>query len=536
MSMELGHPRPLDRLVSAILAVLFSATLLAALALSTQIAPSPTALSNREARRIVEAGIAALGGVEGVRSINTFRYTLRGTSWQLFANRDPEEPPEAWEYERVCALDTERNRFFGDVMLRRTGYDYAFHTRTVVDGNQGWEAIVPNRWFLRLEDPSAPDHADCAQFLPHRLLADALRHPAALRSLGRAEIYGRPHEVVTYVAANGRQSTLAFDAASRLPTFYEHLYTRSMVGDASFAVAFRDYEPVGATRVPMRRITYNAGFVSSDVQFVEVELEDPFGGIALEVPEGFVDLETVAAEPEVVRLADGVYVLRNLPGGFHTLFVAFEDHALVVEAPESDAPSGIAAQVVDAVRETLPGLPIRYVVLTHHHGDHASGARTFLAEGATVVTTPGNERFVERLAAAPFTLEPDALARSPRPARIELVEGGHRVLADAGRRVELHDVGPIPHAEEMLVVYLPEEQILFQSDLFNPVTPGGPEPVAYDDPWHGVDVEDTKRLLAFIRERELQVERIVGSHGRVGTLAELEDAAGVPAAVGRVGD
>ena len=474
MSLELRRLPPLDRVVSAIRAVFCGATLLAAQSLSAQIPPSPTGHSNREARRIVEAGIAALGGGEAIRSIETFRYTLRGTSWQLFANRDPEQPPEAWEYERVCAMDTERNRFYGDVVLRRIGYDYVSHTRTVVDGEKGWEALVPDRWFLRLEDPSASDLASCAQFLPHRLLSDALLHPAALRSLGRTEIHGRPYDVVTYLASNGRPSTLAFDAASRLPTWYEYLYTRSMVGDASFAVEFGDYEPIGATRIPMRRITYNAGFVSSDARFVEVELENPFGGIALEVPEGFVELETVSAEPDVVALADGVYALRNLPGGYNTLFVAFEDHTLVVEAPESDVPSGIATQVVDAVRETLPGLPIRYVVLTHHHGDHASGARTFLAEGATVVTTPGNAAFVERLAAAHFTLEPDVLARNPQAVRIEIVEGGHRVLEDASRRVELHDVGPIPHAEEMLVVYLPEERILYQSELLNPVTPDGP--------------------------------------------------------------
>ncbi len=249
-----------------------------------------------------------------------------------------------------------------------------------------------------------------------------------------------------------------------------------------------------------------------------------FGSVEVYRQDGFVQLQTVSEEPEVVALAEGVYVLENLPGGFNALFVAFADHALVVEAPESDAPSGIAELVVERVRETLPGLPIRYVVLTHHHADHASGARTFLAEGASVVTTPGNERFVERLAAAPFTLEPDALARNPRPVRIELVEGGHRVLEDATRRVELYDVGPIPHAEEMLVVYLPDERILFQSDLFNPVTPSGPEPIGYDDPWHGVDVEDTKHLLAFIREKELDVERIVGSHGRVARMAELAEA------------
>jgi glyoxylase-like metal-dependent hydrolase (beta-lactamase superfamily II) len=340
--------------------------------------------------------------------------------------------------------------------------------------------------------------------------------------MGRVEIGGRPHDLVTYVASDGRQSTLAFDAYSSLPRLYEYLYTRSATGDASFAAEFRDWESVGATRVPTRRVTYDAGFLSSDARFVEVDLEDPFAGLALGIPPGFVELETVEPEPAVVELAEGVHLLRNLPGGFNALFVAFEDHALVVEAPESDVPSGIAARVIETVRETLPDRPIRYVVLTHHHADHASGARTFLAEGAAVVTTPGNAAFVERLAAAPFTLAPDALARRRSPVRIEIVEDGRRVFEDPSRRVEVYDLGPIPHAEEMLVVHLPAERILYQSDLFNPVTPEGPEPIAYHDAWHGVDPEDTRHLLAYIREEGLDVERIVGSHGRVATLAELE--------------
>lgn len=48
--------------------------------------------------------------------------------------------------------------------------------------------------------------------------------------------------------------------------------------------------------------------------------------------------------------------------------------------------------------------------------------------------------------------------------------------------------------------------------------------IGYDDPWHGVDLEDTERLLAFIREKELEIDRIVGSHGRVARMAELAEA------------
>jgi glyoxylase-like metal-dependent hydrolase (beta-lactamase superfamily II) len=479
---------------------------------------SPTERSNREARRTVEYAVTALGGSDAIKMAETLGYTLRGSSWQLFANRDPEEPPEPWEYERTCALDPARNRFFGEVILRRPGTAYVSWTRSVVDGGEGWEAIMPNRWFFRLEAPSASDFRECARFLPHTLLAEALRQAAGLRSLGRVEVDGHREDLVTYVTPGGRQTTLAFDSDTHLPTRYEYLYTRSMTGDARFTAEFHDYQPVGGTQVPMRRITQNAGLVSSDARFVEIGFEeDPLAGRALEVPQGFVAIDAMTPELEVAHLAPDVYLARNLPGGYNALFVAFPDYVLVVEAPESDDRSGISEQLFHRVRETVPDKPIRYLVLTHHHGDHASGARTFVAEG--------NVGLLQRLVASPFTLAPDPLAKNPRPLRVELVDGERRVFEGAGRRVELYDVGPIPHAEEMLVAYLPAERILFQSDLFNPVTPQDREPIAYDDPWHGVDIEDTRALLAFIRTERLEVERIVGSHGRIGTMEELIEAA-----------
>src|SRR5688572_19081594 len=49
--------------------------------------------------------------------------------------------------------------------------------------------------------------------------------------------------------------------------------------------------------------------------------------------------------------------------------------------------------------------------VTHHHGDHIGGLRSFVAEGATVITTAGTRKVVERLVAAPHA---DRLAAQPR--------------------------------------------------------------------------------------------------------------------------
>ena len=64
-----------------------------------------------------------------------------------------------------------------------------------------------------------------------------------------------------------------------------------------------------------------------------------------------------------------------------------------------------------------------------------------------------------------YTLVPDELSRNPVAVKIETV-AKRRVITDGERTVELINVGPNPHTEENLVVYLPKEKFLFQGDLF----------------------------------------------------------------------
>ena len=95
--------------------------------------------------------------------------------------------------------------------------------------------------------------------------------------------------------------------------------------------------------------------------------------------------------------------------------------------------------------------------------DHAGGARTFMAEGATLITTPGNVSYFERMTNATRTIDPDALTRNPRKPAIEAVQNKRRVLTDDNHTVELYDIGPGPHAREMLVVYLPKKRLSFRA-------------------------------------------------------------------------
>ena len=125
----------------------------------------------------------------------------------------------------------------------------------------------------------------------------------------------------------------------------------------------------------------------------------------------------------------------------------------------------------ELVRQTVPNKPIRYVVNTHAHYDHAGGLRQYVAEGITVITHESNKAFFEQAWARPRTVEPDPAPTSNKP-MIETV-GDKRVLSDRTRTVELYYLPNHGHHTGQLIAYLPKERILMYGDGYNP--PAGDE-------------------------------------------------------------
>ena len=103
------------------------------------------------------------------------------------------------------------------------------------------------------------------------------------------------------------------------------------------------------------------------------------------------------------KVGDGLWSVNA--ANTRSLAVEFADHIVMLEGPTSEARS---LAVNEAVRKTVPNKPIRYVVNTHAHYDHAGGLRTYVAEGITVITHEANKPFFEQAWARPRTIEPDA--------------------------------------------------------------------------------------------------------------------------------
>ena len=167
-----------------------------------------------------------------------------------------------------------------------------------------------------------------------------------------------------------------------------------------------------------------------------------------------------AAPPQVDKLGDGAFLIG---GNYASLAVDMGDHILVVESGQSDA-RGMA--VMAAAKQAIPGKPVRFVVNSHPHFDHASGLAAAVAEGATILTHRNNEEVLERLLSGPRMLAGDSLSKVTNR-RTNVVEGvGDRDVRKGsnGKVVELHRVAN-EHSDGMLVVYLPAEKVLWSADV-----------------------------------------------------------------------
>ena len=171
-------------------------------------------------------------------------------------------------------------------------------------------------------------------------------------------------------------------------------------------------------------------------------------------------------------------------------------------------------RLADAARRRWPQKPIRYALFSHYHPHYAGGLRAMIAEGATVVTTPGNEAFVRRVADLPFTIEPDRLARSPRPLTIQTFPARFELADSTNQLVALNYGDRSQHTDEFVVFWFPRARLLFETELgWVRAADGKLRAIRRAAP-----------LLAWLDDQKLGVDRIVQSWPMRGNAPEVSRA------------
>jgi glyoxylase-like metal-dependent hydrolase (beta-lactamase superfamily II) len=217
-----------------------------------------------------------------------------------------------------------------------------------------------------------------------------------------------------------------------------------VVGDMPVTVTYADYRDFGGVKFPTKiRQTYT-GLPALELAVSAVKVNV---AADIAVPDSIRQAGNPYTAVQTQKVADGVWYVTG--GTHHSVVIEMSDHVIVVEGPLND---DRALAVIKETRGLVPGKPIRYLVVSHHHFDHSGGVRAFAGEGVTLITHDANRAYVETIVAAPATVAPDHLSKSGRKAAVEGVRD-RRVLTDGTRTVEIRTISGIAHADDMLMVY-----------------------------------------------------------------------------------
>lgn len=210
------------------------------------------------------------------------------------------------------------------------------------------------------------------------------------------------------------------------------------------------------------------------------------------------------------EIADDIYQARgtgNLLVGSNAAIIVNENDVLVIDSQISPAAAAALAREL----RSITSKPIKYVINTHFHFDHAHGNQVYppdvqiigheftyemLATGRSVGRT--YERFDDWIASEPGGVEGQQ-GLIPTPPNTTLAD--RMTLYRDGREIQLLFFGR-GHTGGDVVVYLPEEKILFPGDLLLEGIPFMGD--AYPSDW----IETLERLS------RLDFSVVVPGHGR----------------------
>ncbi|GDY32006.1 MBL fold metallo-hydrolase [Gandjariella thermophila] len=211
----------------------------------------------------------------------------------------------------------------------------------------------------------------------------------------------------------------------------------------------------------------------------------------------------------LTELADGAYAYIQSPGGWcvsNAGVLRGRDGLVVIDTV---ATLGRAHAFRDTLEQLGQG-PVRFVVNTHHHGDHIFGNCVF-APPATVIAHDAARAEIDKAGLGLQQLWPDVDWGEISLVRPHLTFPDRLELDLGPRIVELLHVGPA-HTTNDIVAWLPDSRVLYAGDVaMKGVTP------------FVLMGSVTGSLRALTRLRQLGPSTIVCGHGQVCGPEVLDD-------------
>ena len=522
------------------IALLLAVTLVAASCTTTSQQPQGKDLVNR--------AVQAVGGADALARVKTI--TVQGTVRQW----EPEQSMDAGGEMRFACAST--FTLASDVASGATRVDWVrnfqypaprtFTFSELVTSDAGYVAGIDSNGRTKQSLDSTPP----AHTMSGPRLATSQRELRRGSTLLLLEMQKNPDRVsptadvtvgtTTYPAVNYRAGdqtfTVMFDRTNGLPARVRTLDYDNIWGDVTYDVVLADWQTKDGLTMALSRTYELNGRPVMEIKTTDARVNAPIAVEQLMIPAAFkagaskpatgavpyqwvirrqfigayLDSDAISYDPKasaglrLVELAPGV---QHVVGGSHnSMIVEMKEYLVVFDAPVGDATS---KWILDAARAKYPNKPVKYVVLTHHHMDHAGGLRAFAAQGATVVTGKGTAAHFRRVLAAPFTRNPDLPARDLKSTPIIEVTD-KQVFGDGTREVGAYVIDN-PHSNGLMIGYVSDAKIAYVTDIWSPGAAPLPEKLT----------PPLSALVTGVKKAGIAPAKFAGGHGSTGDYAPL---------------
>jgi glyoxylase-like metal-dependent hydrolase (beta-lactamase superfamily II) len=506
------------------------------------------ASAQQRGQALVTRAIQAAGGVDALAAVRTV--SVKGTvkQWEPEQSQTPGgEPRYAGEstftsvndvatgstridWVRNFAYPAPRTFTFTEIVTPDTGYVAG------IDSNgrnkQSLESTPPAHSMSSLRLATAL--RELRRGSPLLLLA-MQRNPEWVAAVDDVMVGGVSYSAAQYFVS-GQTLIALFDQTTGRLARVRSLDYDNIWGNVTYDLVFSDWTVVNGVPVATTQKYELNGRVVQETKLTEVTINAPVTADRFAIPAA---VKATAAKPASVdvpyqwvlrRQFIGVYMDSESPswdartssglrltelapgvnhvvgGTHHSLMVEMKDYVVVFDAPVSDRQSNM---VLSAARAKYLRKPVRYIVLTHHHMDHAGGLRAYVADGATLVVGKGAAAHYRKILAAPYTRNPDLTAKDL--SGVPIIEVSDKwLLKDDTREVHAYLLEN-PHADSTLMGYVPGAQLGFVTDIWSPG--GAPLPARPTPP--------LAAIIAGVKKYEITPTRFAGGHGSVADYAPL---------------
>ena len=342
-----------------------------------------------------------------------------------------------------------------DTLLNSRGTKYYskidYHKETLLFQDYG-----DTNLFAMSEDFYNRKLINTARYTPTILLAHFIDHKAKMEVTANSAVYTTQMGAYTV--------KLFFNTTTNLIDKITYLNYDELYGDVTTSFNYSAYQTKAGVSYPSTiTIEKINGKVVEHIRVTANEMVvDNFQLLQKPAVYEFIEpKEETKPELKVTKYNDFIHFIDLVHTDDKVMVVEIDDYVLVAEAP-INAKNG--ELIIAEVKKIAPNKPIKYFVFGHHHPHYLGGLRAFVNQDATILCTSFSKNYVEYIANASHSLQPDKLFLNPKPLKTQIVTDS--LVLGNNQEMIIYFMGEkSDHTIDYMIYYFPKEKLLFQDDL-----------------------------------------------------------------------